>query len=356
MSRFSAIDLSGYQLPDILEVLNAESYLARNKLALAEAWDAIRGTRPALDTLALEHEPLTAQLRVASEIERLLRGHINDRVKGVTLAGARGAMLDHLAMTYFAGLTRRVITPAVPETGAAAVLEDDETFRQRIALSPESWSTAGPEGAYLFWALSASGDVLDVAAYSEDEGVCLAPRVRVAVLSRLGDGTASPELIAAVEATLNRRAIRPMGDLVTVESAVPLPFNVAVTLKIRPGASPVPVRQAAEARIRAYCAGQTRDLGDGETGPVWLVGRRLLRDTIAGRAYGDDPNIVDVVVTSPESDINAPAAGYTAAALSGVGQDDFEPLDPALTAHLFKAPRLGTITITTETAASGTLA
>lgn len=351
MSRFSDIDLTGYPLPDILEVLAVETYLLNNKALFTAAWDAIRGDQPAIDTLELEHEPVTAQLRVAAELERMLRGHVNDRIKQVTLAGARGAMLDHLAMTYFGGLTRRVITPAT--LTSAAVMEDDETFRQRIALSPESWSTCGPEGAYLFWALTASGDVLDVAAWSEDEGVCLAPRIRIVVLSRLGTGAASPELRGLVQTTLNRREIRPMGDLVMVETATPLTYDVAVTLRIRNGASAAPVKEAAGKRIRAYCEGLTRWIGDDLEGPVNLVGRRILRDTIAGRAYGDDPNIVEVIVTAPVADINPPHAGYTAEALSGVGTPGFMPLATEVTAHLFNAPRLGTLTITTETAIGG---
>jgi phage-related baseplate assembly protein len=351
MSRFGAIDLSAYPLPAILEELAVETYLLRSKASFTAAWDAIRGDKPPIDTLALEHEPVTAQLRVAAEIERMLRGHINDRIKQVTLAGARGAMLDHLAMTYFRGLTRRVITPATQDT--VAVLEDDETFRQRIALSPESWSTCGPEGAYLFWALSASGDVRDVVAYSEDEGVCLAPRIRVIVLSRLGDGTASQALLDLVKAALKRRSLRPMGDLPVVESAVPLPFTVTIALSIRAGASPEPVKAAAEARIRAYCEGRTRWIGDDLTGPVWLIGRRISRDTLAGVASGGDPNIVEVSVSAPGGDINAPHAGYTAAALAGVGTPGFAPLDPAITAHLFRAPMLGTLNVTTSVATGG---
>lgn len=356
MSRFSEIDLSAYSLPDILEALTVEAYLLRNKGVFVAAWNAIRGTRPPIDTLALEHEPVTAQLRVAAELERMLRGHVNDRTKQITLAGATGPMLDHLAMTYFGGLTRRVITPANAQTGAAAVMEDDDTFRNRIALSPESWSTCGPEGAYLFWALSASGDVLDVAAYSEDEGCCLAPRIRIVLLMRIGvDNAAASAAQAAVKATLNRKELRPMGDLVSVELATSLDFAVNVTLKLRPGASANVVSAAARARIAAYCEGITRWVGDGVTGPVWLIGRRLLRDTIAGRAYGDDPNIVEVVVTAPVADINAPAAGY-AAALSGVGTDGFVPLASNLVEHLFKAPRLTGLTILTETATSGGVA
>lgn len=353
MARHGAIDLSAYPLADILETLTVEAYLLRDKALFTAAWDAIRGDQPPIDTLALEHDPATAQLRVAAELERMLRGHVNDRIKQVTLAGARGPMLDHLAMTYFGGLTRRIITPA--EGSTPAVMEDDETFRQRIALSPESWSTCGPEGAYLFWALSASGDVLDVAVYSEDEGVCLAPRIRVVVLPRSTMTRPIGDLLATVQAQLRRRDLRPMGDLVATEAAVELPFNVAIELKIRPGASAATLLAAAEARIRAYCEGRLRWIGDDLAGPSWLVGRRISRDTLAAAASGGDPNIIEVSVAAPASDVNAPAAGYNAAALAGVGLDGFTPLDPALTAHLFKAPRLGTLTLTYQLAVGGAL-
>lgn len=348
MPRFTEIDLSGYALPDILELLTVETYLLRNKELFAAAWDAIRGDQPAIDTLALEHEPAVAQLRVAAELERMLRGHVNDRTKQVTLAGARGAMLDHLAMTYFGGITRRMIAPADALTGAAAVMEDDETFRQRIALSPESWSTCGPEGAYLFWALSASGDVLDVAIYSEDEGVCLAPRIVAVVLGRDGlDGAAEGAMLAAVESQLNSPRLRPKGDIVRAVLAERVPFSVSLELTIRTGASAEVVRAAAEARVRAYCEGRYRWIGDGATGPVWLVGRRLSRATIAARAVGDDPNIGEVEIVAPTTDINPPHPEYQAE-LADVGEEWFVPLAPALTAHLFKAPRLGELTITTR--------
>jgi phage-related baseplate assembly protein len=356
MGRFTEIDLTGYPLPAILEVLTVETYLARNKVLFAAAWDAIRGDKPPIDTLALEHEPVTAQLRVAAELERMLRGQVNDRIKQVTLAGARGALLDHLAMTYFGGLKRRVITPAVPLSGTPAVLEDDETFRQRVALSPESWSTCGPEGAYLFWALAASGDVLDVAIYSEDEGVCLAPRIVAVVLGREGlDQTAQAAMLTAVENTLNDPRLRPKGDVVRVQAATVIAFDVSVILSIRPGASADVVRAEAETRLRAYCEGYLRWIGDGLAGPVWIVGRRLSRSTMAARAMGDDPNIGEVEIIAPTADINAPAAGYEAA-LADVGEPDFVPLDPALTAHLFRAPRLDALTITTRVVRGGGLA
>jgi hypothetical protein len=85
------------------------------------------------------------------------------------------------------------------------------------------------------------------------------------------------------------------------------------------------------------------------TGPVWLVGRTLRRDTIAAAAYGGDDNILDVIVNAPTGDVNAPTPGYNAAALAHVGLDTFTVLPSQLTAHLFRAPRLGTLAVSTET-------
>ena len=70
--------------------------------------------------------------------------------------------------------------------------------------------------------------------------------------------------------------------------------------------------------------------------------------TIAAAALGTDANVVEVDVTTPAGDVNAPHAGYTEDALAGVGDPAFVPLAAPITAHLFVAPRLGTVTVTHE--------
>ncbi|WP_054209313.1 baseplate assembly protein [Bosea vaviloviae] len=346
MSRFTPIDLSLYPISDVVEALDFESYLARDRADFTTRWEARRLLNPSLpaaDTLLLESEPSAINLQVGAGRELLLRGHVNDRIRALTLAGALGRALDHIGITYYR-TPRRVITPAT-ET-VPAVLEDDETYRHRLAIAPESWSTAGPVGAYLFWALSASGDVLDVAAYSEDEGVTLAPRIRVVLYARPGADEAL--LIATVRQALSRVDIRPMGDLVTVEIATVLPFDMTVILRLREGSSPEIVKAAARQRVLNYCSGRLRWIGDGETGPVWLIGRRIRNATVAAAAFGADPNVMEVEVPEPADDINQAHEDYTDEALAGVGSFDFEPLPDEVTAHLFKVPLIGTVTIEHE--------
>jgi len=349
MSRFTPVDLSLYPISDVIEALDFESYLARDRAEFATRWEARRLTNPALptvDTLLLASDPASVVMEVGSYRETLLRGRINDRIRATTLAGALGRALDHIGITYYR-TPRRAIVPAIGAT--PAVMEDDETYRQRLALAPESWSTAGPVGAYLFWALSASGDVLDVAVYSEDEGVCLAPRIRVVILPRdelsVDEKTA---LVATVKEALSRIRLRPLGDLVTVELATDLPFNINAVLKIRQGASADIVKAEAEKRIRQYCSGRLRWIGDDVPGPIWLIGRRMRLGTIAAAALGTDANVVEVSLSEPAGDVNPPHAGYTEAALAGVGTPGFVPLADPIIAHLFKAPRLGSVTVTHE--------
>ena len=50
-------------------------------------------------------------------------------------------------------------------------METDDNYRQRIHLSPEKYSVAGPGGAYDYWAKSAHQDIIDVAVYSPEPGV-----------------------------------------------------------------------------------------------------------------------------------------------------------------------------------------
>lgn len=351
MSRFTPIDLSAYPVADVLEALSFEAYLARDRSDLQARWNARRVTRPDLppyDAIFLESDPSSVVLEVGSYRETILRARVNDAMRQLTLAGATGAALDHIGATYYR-TERRVITP--PEGLAPAVMEDDETYRQRLAIAPESWSTAGPVGAYVFWGLSASGDVLDIAVYSEDEGVCLAPRIRAVILQRDTDDPAEPELLGAVLQELRRADRRPLGDLVTTESAIPAPFDLNVALKLRSGVPAALVVAQAEARLRAYCSGRLRWAGDGETGPVWLIGRTFTVESLAGVAMGGDPNILEADVAG--GDVNAPHAGYTEAALAGVGTDGFAPLAAEVTAHLFRAPILGDVTINATVAPIG---
>ena len=339
--RHTAIDLSLYAPPDALDALDYETLLAARKAAFMAAYIRSNPTEAEIAEmqaiLDYEYEPLVTLLQQDAYGDLVAIARVNDKVRAVLLATAFGTTLDHIGITYYR--TPRLID------------EKDDVYRQRLALAPEAWSTCGPDGAYLFYALSASPNILDAAVYSEDEGVCRAPHVRVVILSNSPDGWASDGLCAAVQAELRRADRIPLGDLVTVESAVPLPFDVYCRIVVKPGVSQAVVADQVRARLISWASGRLRWIGDETVGPVWLIGRNFTDQSLAAVARGGDGNIIDLSITII-GETNGAHEGYRPA-LTAVGSASFDTLAPELTIHLFRAPRLGAITIETEVATGG---
>lgn len=231
-NTFTAVDLSKLLSPDLVEELSYEDILAANIAA-------VRMILP--DFAARESDPATAVLQVFSYREMLLRQKVNDAGRAVMVAHARGADLDNLGALF--GVARFLISDAVPDQGIAAVWESDEDFRRRIVLTPEGYSVAGPEGAYVSHALSADARVLDASAISPDPG-----EVLVTILARDGNGTAPPDLVALVEAYLSAESRRPLTDFVQVQSAAILEY--AVEAEIITFAGPDSAVVLAEARTQ----------------------------------------------------------------------------------------------------------
>lgn len=244
---FTAVDLSKLPFPDAVEEISFEDLLA--------AYIADLQARDPAFTALLESDPAYKVMEVCAYREMLLRQRVNEAIKGVTLAYAENADLDQIAANY--NVQRLVITPEDPDTvpPTPAVMESDADLRRRVQLSFEGFSTAGPEGAYIFHTLGADARVLDAAAYGPPEtpGV-----VRVAVLSREGAGTAPPDLLAAVDATLSAEDVRPLTDQVTVESAVIVNYAVDAELTLYSGPDSEVVAAAAQAALEAYVADNHR--------------------------------------------------------------------------------------------------
>lgn len=300
MSGYSAIDLSLLPVPDVVETLDYEVILAAMKADLAARAPEVAAV------LALESEPLVKLLEVCAYREVLIRARVNDAAQAVTLARATGTDLDNLAALF--GVARLVINPgdplAVPPV--AATLESDADLRRRAQLALEGFSTAGPEGAYVFHALSADADVLDVSATSPSAGDVL-----VTVLSRTGSGTAPAPLLATVQAALNADDVRPLCDNVVVQSAAIVSYAITATLYFYPGPDSAVVLAAAQAAATAYAAAQHR------------IGRDV---TISGlHAALHQPGVQRVVLTAPATALtigSAQASWCTAITLINGGVDE----------------------------------
>jgi phage-related baseplate assembly protein len=150
------------------------------------------------------------------------------------------------------------ITP----TSGGADIEDIESYRERLQMLPESFSVAGPEGAYEFWARTANPGITDTKVWMPDLdldsfGEFLAPwgitaaesfynalfnyfresgtgpgNVNVTVLMKDGE-LPSEEVNDQVLETLSDKRVRPLTDFVHVKDPEPVEYNIVGEYWIR---------------------------------------------------------------------------------------------------------------------------
>lgn len=68
----------------------------------------------------------------------------------------------------YVGAVTNVDATAGGDDGEPYTTEGDDRLRERIKLAPNKLSTAGPEQAYVYWAMSADAGIADVCAFSEE--------------------------------------------------------------------------------------------------------------------------------------------------------------------------------------------
>ena len=204
----ATVDLSQLPVPDVVEELDYETILAERKAILISLYPEDQQEAIAR-TLALESEPIVKLLQENAYREIIWRQRVNEAAQAVTLAYSAGNDLDVVAGNN--NTERLTITPAddttIPPT--PAVMESDTDLRLRTQQAFEGLSVAGPVGAYEYHGRSADGRVADVSAASPSPAC-----VTITVLSREGDGTASPDLLAIVDKALNAEDVRPVADRV----------------------------------------------------------------------------------------------------------------------------------------------
>ncbi len=110
--------------------------------------------------------------------------------------------------------------------------EQDDAYRERIYLAPEALSNAGSEGAYKYFAKSASPLVSngDVHVYMPTPG-----HVNIIVLLQNGV-LPSQEIIDLVSDAVSPKTIRPLTDFVHVDSPEVVNFDLGITYYIETNA------------------------------------------------------------------------------------------------------------------------
>lgn len=245
MSIFTAVDLSRMPFPDIIETLDFEVIFEE---VMAELIARLPDFSVPADT-----DPLHKVLQVYAYREMLIRQQFNDRARGCFLAYAEAADLDNLGALF--NVVRLQLAPGDPVNNIPPTMESDIELRRRIQLAPEGFSVAGPEGAYIFHALSASPEVLDASAISPAPG-----EVMVTVLARLGAGTPSQELLDTVEHALTSESVRPLTDKVTVQAAAIVDYRIEAVLYTYVGPDSALVLAESKRRLQQYVE-ESRRLG-----------------------------------------------------------------------------------------------
>jgi len=298
------VDLSQLPPPEVVDVPDFESLYAQRKanfIALYPPEERAAITR----TLELESDPIVKLLQENTYREILLRQRINEAAQAVMVAYAIGSDLEQLAASN--NVQRLTITPedltAVPPV--EAVMESDSDLRQRIPAAMEGLSVAGPSAAYEFHARSADGRVADASAISPTPA-----NVTVTVLSREGDGTAAPDLLAVVKAALNDESVRPVADRVTVQSASIVNYTINAQLYLYPGPEAEPIKAAAIERLQSYIKAQAR------------LGRDIRKSAIYGALHVEGVQRVELTAPAVDVVLDKSKAAYCTAATVTIGGTD----------------------------------
>lgn len=175
----------------------------------------------------------------------------------------------------------------VSESDGGADEESDAAFYERLRESVETFSTAGPLGAYEYYAKSASALIVDVKATSPEPG-----EVDVRVLLS-GGQLPGEEILKEVLEILNADKVRPLTDHVRVAAPETVPYNIDFTYWTQEGGavSDETVAENIAAAVQTFKDWQGAKMGR-DVNPSYLIS--LLMQAGAKRVKVRSP--VDTVV------------------------------------------------------------
>ncbi len=143
------------------------------------------------------------------------------------------------------------------ETAGGTDVESDEDLRDRVYLAPSSYTTAGPEDSYIYWAKEYSSDIIDVAVLSPT-----ATHVDVLFITTGGELPTQTQ-ISGLQDYLEDEEIRPLTDQVSVAAPDTTAYSLVLTYYIgRSNASKATTIQTeVAAAINEYIVWQQSKIG-----------------------------------------------------------------------------------------------
>lgn len=145
----------------------------------------------------------------------------------------------------------------IRESDGGSDIPTDEEYYKLMRASMDAYSCAGARGAYIYWAMQVSTEIADVIANSPTPGI-----VKLYVL--MDDGTlATEEIKGKVLAACSADERRPLTDLVYVEDAEIVRYDIDLTYYIHQNASRsgASIAAAVERAVEEYIAWQSAKLG-----------------------------------------------------------------------------------------------
>ena len=169
---------------------------------------------------------------------------------------------------YIAGQIRRLVdvfpyemkVENLSESYGGSDTESDENFRERIQIAPESFSVAGPTGAYEYYARSAHQNIIDVAVLGPPDTE--PGHVNIYPLMTDGD-LPTQEILDAVYDVCNDEDKRPDTDFVHVltPEAVNFELNVKYWIDRKLATQAVQIQNAVESAVNNWVIWQKSKLG-----------------------------------------------------------------------------------------------
>lgn len=170
---------------------------------------------------------------------------------------APGTITTLVDLIPFIDHIENVTVSSAGDDGEPYTTAGDDRYRERIRISPSKFSTAGPIGAYEYWAYTADPDIVSVKVITPEPGVVtIIPLMK---RGQLPDAT----VLKKVLDTASADTIRPLTDLVRAEAPTQVLYDICIKYytTAQDEAAVIEAVEGADGAIARFNEWQTSALG-----------------------------------------------------------------------------------------------
>jgi phage-related baseplate assembly protein len=170
--------------------------------------------------------------------------------------GGNGYLAGQINIQINPSVLISTVTNTTVSTGGASP-ETDDHLRARIQAAPNQFSTAGPDGAYRFFTLSADPSIIDAQVVTPAPGqvtvyVLTGPITVQPAASPNPAAVASTTLLAQVAIALSGDTVRPLTDTVSAMAVSEVDYQIIGTITLYADTDPASAMAAANAAAEKY--------------------------------------------------------------------------------------------------------